>query len=250
MRFTNLFRNLGLGVLLVVLIFPVSAADSKGADEWQFEGNVYLWGAAIDATPDGGETIHLSFSDLIDNLDMAFMGGLGARKGKWSLLADVIYLNASVDQKGSARLVGQDIRTKVNVEMENWIITLAGGYRVVENDDFTLDLLAGGRYLWIELPLEFDLGPINRKVTPSGDVWDGIVGARGEVELSDKWYLSYYADVGTGQSDLTKQALLGLNYRFDKVVASVGYRYLDFDLKDDLDDLTIKGPYAGVRFRF
>ena len=73
---------------------------------------------------------------------------------------------------------------------------------------------------------------------------------RGEVELSDKWYLSYYADVGRGGSDLTKQAVLGLNYRFDKVVASMGYRYLDYDLRGQLDDLTVKGPYAGVRFRF
>jgi hypothetical protein len=107
-----------------------------------------------------------------------------------------------------------------------------------------------GRCLWQEVPLTFDIGPIKRKASPSGHVWEGIVGARGEVELSDKWYLSYYADVGRGGSDLTKQAVLGLNYRFDKVVASMGYRYLDYDLRGQLDDLTVKGPYAGVRFRF
>ena len=134
--------------------------------------------------------------------------------------------------------------------METWIISLAGGYRVIENDDFTLDLLAGGRYLWQDIPLTFDIGRVKIKASPSGDVWDGIVGARGEVELSDKWYLSYDADVGRGGSDLTKQALLGLNYRFDKVVASMGYCCLDYDLHGQLDDLTVKGPYAGVRFRF
>ena len=115
MRFTDLFRSLGLSVVLASMMFPVSAADSKSADEWRFEGNVYLWGASIDATPDGGDSVHIGFSDLIDNLNMAFMGGLGARKGKWSLLSDVIYLNVEVDKKGSARLVGQDIRTKVTV---------------------------------------------------------------------------------------------------------------------------------------
>jgi len=71
------------------------------------------------------------------------------------------------------------------------------------------------------------------------------------VALSDKWYVSCYGDVGTGDSDLTWQALLGLDYRFDQVDLGFGYRYLDYDIDASaVDDMTIKGPYAGLKVRF
>jgi hypothetical protein len=46
--------------------------------------------------------------------------------------------------------------------------------------------------------------------------------------------------------------LAGLNYRFSKVDAAFGYRYLkwEFDDDDTFDDLDISGPYAGIRFSF
>jgi len=251
MKFYPLLRNLGLIALLAVVVAPAGAANSKTADEWQFEADIYLWGASLDVEPTRGRNIHFSFSDIVDNLKMAFMGGLGARKGKWSLLSDVIYLNVEDDQKGSASLVGHNIKTKVDVEVEAWAVTLAGGYEVMKTDRFNIDLLAGARYLSIDIPLEFDIGAIKKKASPSGNGWDGIVGARGKVALSDKWYVSYYGDVGTGNSDLTWQGLLGLNYRFDTVDIGFGYRYLDFDIDGSaVDDLTIKGPYAGLKVLF
>jgi len=246
----RLFRNIVLICLLAGLLVPVSAADSKNSDEWQFEGDVYLWGASIDAKPDGGDNVHISFSDLLDNLDMAFMGGFVASKGKWSVVTDLIYLDVEDDQTGSARVLGHNIRTKVDIGLEAWIVTLAGGYTVMETDEFRLDILAGGRYTWIKLPLEFDIGALKEKTSPSEHIWDGIVGVRGDVVLADKWSIFYRADVGSGGSDLTKQGLLALEYEFDSFVASVGYRYMDYDLRNDLDDLTIKGPIAGVRYRF
>lgn len=178
------------------------------------------------------------------------MGALGARKGNWSLLADVIYLNIKDDQHGSARVLRRNINTKVDVELEAWIVTLAGGYTVMETGSFDVDLLAGARYIWIEVPLKFDLGRTQAKISPSGHNWDGIVGARGKVALSDAWYLSYYGDVGAGDSDLTWQATLGLNYKFESVDAVLGYRYLDYDFNGDIEDLTVKGPFAGVKFLF
>ena len=252
MNFRFLFCNWGLGALLLAtLMTPVGAADSKSADEWQFEADIYLWGASIDAKPVGGDNIHISFSDIIDDLDMAFMGGFGARKGKWSLYSDFIYLDIDDEQTGSARLIRRSIPTKFKVELEAWIITLGAGYEVLKTDRFNMDLLAGARYFWLDIPVKFDLGPIKKKVSASDHHWDGIVGTRGKVALSDKWYMSYYGDVGTGDSDLTWQGRLGLGYRFDSVDAIFGYRYLDYDVGGtDIDDITIKGPYAGVKMHF
>jgi hypothetical protein len=86
----------------------------------------------------------------------------------------------------------------------------------------------------------------------SGSVWDGIVGARGHVNLTEKWYLPFYADIGTGQSKLTWQALGGIGYRFKWFDFTVAYRYLSWDFGGGapLDDLQIYGPYAGFIFHF
>ena len=154
MNFRFLFCNWGLGALLLAtLMTPVGAADSKSADEWQFEADIYLWGASIDAKPVGGDNIHISFSDIIDDLDMAFMGGFGARKGKWSLYSDFIYLDIDDDQTGSARLIRRSIPTKFKVELEAWIVTLGAGYEVLKTDSVNMDLVAGARYLWLDIPI-------------------------------------------------------------------------------------------------
>ena len=99
------FRALGMTVLLMVMAMSANAAEPGSADEWEFDGAVYLWGASIDAKPVGGDNIHISFSDIIDDLDIAMMGSLGARKDKWSLLGDFIYLYIEDEQKGAASLL-------------------------------------------------------------------------------------------------------------------------------------------------
>jgi hypothetical protein len=251
MTYCRSFIRLAMMACLLALAVPVSAADSGNSDEWKFDATIYLWASSIDIKPQDGDTIHLSFSDLLDNLDMAFMGALGARKDKWSLLADVIYMDVSVVQQGSAKVPGQNIITKLGVEMEAWIVTAVGGYNVVDTGKYSLDLLAGARYMAVDLPVVFQVGPVKQKITPSANVWDGIIGVRGKVNLTDKWYMNYYADGGTGDSSYTWQALAGLNYKFKKVETGFGYRYLTTNDKDDaIEDLTIKGPYAGVRFFF
>lgn len=75
---------------------------------------------------------------------------------------------------------------------------------------------------------------------------------RGRTDLSGRWYLTYYADVGTGQSDLTWQALGTVNYDAGPVDLAAGYRYLrwKFGNQNLLDNLDVQGPMLGIRFAF
>jgi hypothetical protein len=253
MNIYRVFGSLATASLLAMAL-PVSAADSYSADEWKFDAAIYMWGADMDVTPDGGDTISVSFNDILDHLDMSIMGMLGARKGKWSLLGDVIYMDLSDSRKGSSQVpdIGE-VTGKIDAEMKAWIVTAAGGYNLVDDGKYSLDLLAGARYLSVDLPIKVYINQTQRlKTTPSGDLWDGIIGVRGTVDLADNWYLSYYLDGGAGEnSSTTWQGLAGLNYQFKKFDAAFGYRYLTWNIDDgDLEDLTVKGPYAGVRFRF
>ena len=129
-------------------------------------------------------------------------------------------------------------------------------YTVSETNKYKLGVVAGARYLWIEAQLHLKtnppLPPGSRNAKDSGSVWDGIVGVTGHMALSDKWYLQGYADIGTGNSDYTWQALAGFGYRFKRVDAAVGYRYLtyEFDSDEAFENLTVHGPIVGVRFGF
>ncbi|MGD8629712.1 MAG: hypothetical protein PVH38_03370 [Gammaproteobacteria bacterium] len=248
------FFHPAMAALLLALAIPAGAADPGGSSDWAFDVGIYAWTPSMEVTPDDGNSVKMSFSDILDNLDMTFMGVFGARKDKWSLLGDVIYMKLSDTLSGSRKLpnIPETVTGKVDAEMKSWIVTAAGGYNLVDTGSYSLDLLGGARYLSIDVPLKAQVDQFQRKVTPSGDIWSGIIGVRGKADLAEHWYLQYYLDAGAGQkSSNTWQALAGVGYQFQKLDAVLGYRYLTYDIDSgDLEDITIKGPYAGVRFYF
>jgi hypothetical protein len=242
--------------LLIIGTAPAAAAGDASSDKWKYGLEVYLWGASVGGASAAGEDIDISFEDLVDDLQMGFMSAFGARKAKWSLLADVVYLDVDDGKSTTANVAGNPIQARGDVELKGWVVNAAGGYNVVETGSSLLDVLVGVRYLDLETDLTLDLGNAQRSVSGSGSVWDGIVGLKGRTELSDKWHLNYYVDVGTGDSDFTWQALGAFGYHLKKVDLSFGYRYLEWDFDDNdaggkvFNDLNFHGPFAGVTFKW
>jgi hypothetical protein len=252
--------------MLLSTTLPVTAAAASGSDQWEYEAMIYLWGSAIDASTQNGGDIDMSFSDIIKDLDMAFMGTFGARKGKWSLLADAIYMDISQSDGGSETIpilggafnITRTVDT--DVSMKSWITSFGAGYNVVNNERATLDLVGGARYLSIDVDIKLDLShkgeflQTSRQVkqSDSDHVWDGIVGVKGRINLDKNWYLPYYADVGTGGSQSTWQAMAGVGYQFKWGDVLLAYRYLDYNFDSNflLDDMNISGPALGARFQF
>lgn len=222
-----------------LLAGSISAQEMKKETDWEFMAEIYLWGASVDGKTVSGTDIEVDFGDIADNLNLGFMGLVGARKGKWSVITDVIYLDVEADDQVSPGL-------KLDAELSGWIVTPAIGYSLVDSDKGRLDVLGGARYL--DLDLDVDLGPLG--VGDSSSVWDAIVGLKGNYNLAEKWYLTGYVDVGGGGSDLTWQALGGVGYKFSKVDVVLAYRYLayEFDDKEVLDDLNLYGPFVGFKF--
>ena len=242
-------------VLLVVSLFVLVAAapgsvvaqDAEKESGWQFGVELYLWGASVGGTSAAGGDIDISFSDLASDLDFGLMTAFGARKGKWSFLADVIYLDVEDD---SVETFAPGV-SLTNVELRAWVVTPAVGYNLIENEKASLDLLVGARYLWLGTDLQLDYGALN--FSNSGHVWDGILGVRGRVTLGKKWYIPYYLDIGTGQTDFTWQVFGGIAYRFKWFDLVLAYRYLDYNFDDDNEvfkDLDLSGPFAGIKFTF
>lgn len=246
-------RGLARGAIALVVLCLYNISPVQAADTWQNEISIYGWLAGIDGTinvPAGTDPdISVDASEILDNLKMVFMGGYEGKYGKWSIIADVVYMNVG----GSADkpvLLGA---RSVDLDIKSWVVTGGIGYDLVTRDRWNLAVVGGARYL--ALDAEVDLGIMgNQLVEKSGTegLVDGVIGMRGFLKLNDNWYLPYYADIGTGGSDLTWQLFAAIGYRFSWGDIRLGYRYLDYDLGEDkvMEDLAISGPVLGVGFRF
>lgn len=226
-------------------IAPVEpVVETQVEQEWEYGAEIYLWGASINGTSGNGSPMDIDFNDLLDNLRMGGMGAFSAQKDKWTLLADIIYLDVNEKNLGVVGPRGGELNS---IGMKSWIIQPMASYAVYETDTDRFELLAGARYLYIKTPIGFN----DVKITPSDDAWNGVIGVRGTHDFTDKWTGTYHLDIGTGDSDLTWQGIAGLAYNFEKYSVHAGYRYIDWDHNGEaIDDLNLGGVFAGVRFRF
>ncbi len=262
MRQSVLFKIFVLALYVgALMLAPVPArAEEPGVnDGWQFAGAIYGWGAGVDGKTRSGTEISVDFKDLFNNLEMAFMGAFEARKGKWSLLTDVIYMELEADSTANVTLPigpGVSVTTNTNTNLDSWIIQFAGGYNLLTKGKSNLDLVVGARYISFDLDLALSSQAIQaryRTLAASESLWDGFVGVKGNIGLSKRWYLPYYLDIGTGESDLTWQAIGGVGFRAAKWIDVVlVYRHLEWDLESGrvIDDVSFSGPTIGAIFRF
>jgi len=247
----------------VLMVTPAHAqfAGAGSTDAWQFSAALYLWGADVGGETRSGSTIEVDFGNIVDNLEMAFMGTFQARKGKWSLLTDVIYLDISADNTVNATVQGGagpiNVTTRADLDLTGWVLQFAGTYNLLTKGMSTLDVLGGVRYLDIDMDLDASLDALgpgrSRTLSESDSVWDGMIGVTGNISLSKRWYIPYYLDVGTGESDFTWQAVGGIGFRAAKWVdLALVYRYLAWNFDSDMaiDDLDFSGPAFGAIFRF
>jgi hypothetical protein len=232
-------------ILILILCSAdiVSAEESVSDEDWNFAAELYFWGASIGGKSSSGSDVDIDLDDILDSLEFAFMGSAGVRKGKWSLVADLIYLD--VEDSGT---IAPGLNA--SVELTSWVITPLVGYNLVDTGKSRLDIVGGARYLYMKADLRVDA--LGARAEDSGSNWDAIIGARGAVDLAEKWYLFGYLDIGTGESDLTWQAFGGVGYRFKWFDLVAAYRYLRWDFADNqvLDDLYLHGPGVGIRFAF
>jgi hypothetical protein len=261
-----------LAVAAALVPFHAHADSTTGG--WQWDATVYLWlpslGGETSFPPDGdGPSIDVSADAILDSLNFAFMGALGVRKGPWGVATDVIYLDLGSSSKGTRNFqLGQlDLPASVDADLRlditGWLWTLTGSYALVQQERVSMDVLAGVRMLDLEETLRWQLnGDISTLPLPGrsgagsaeATQWDAIVGVKGRASFGAEgnWYVPYYLDVGTGDSDLTWQGMVGLGYSFDSVDVTGVWRYLDYDLGDDsaITSIDFNGPALGVTFRF
>jgi len=270
------FFPAALALALSLLATPASAQDLT-AGNWQFRAQIYGWfptvsGETTFPASTGGATATVDADDYLDNLRFAFMGSFEARKGKLGVLTDYIYLDFDAEKGGSRNLrlsgpLGQisipaGASADVNLRLRGWAWSLVGTYTAIEKPQYEMQLVGGVRYLKIDTTIDWQLRgnigalpqfAVSGASTVKPDVWDAVIGARGRMNLGDgNWFVPYYVDVGTGQSDLTWQAMIGFGYAFAWGEILGAYRHLDYDFSSGnaLKDLTFSGPALAIGFRW
>jgi len=266
---------------VVGLMSAVPAVSrAEGTGDWQFAATIYGWLPSIDGDitvptgPLGGEggntSVSVNSSDVLSALNFMFMGMLEADKDRWGVATDLVYFDLGGSKKkvrdftvGDIGLPA-DVTANASLDLKGWIWTLDGTYLVVDDPDHPMKLLAGARMFDLSSDLKWRLdGDIvglplpgrDGKGSASGTVWDAIIGLRGRVMFGEdkKWYIPYYADVGTGDSDVTWQGMLGVGYAFDWGDLVAVWRYLDYNMpssRDAVEDMTLNGAAIGVTFHF
>jgi hypothetical protein len=267
-----------LTVAAAALLPNSAAAQSTQAawetGKWQFSAILYAYLPTIDGSltipPDpSSPSINVDAGTIIDNLKFTFMGTFDAHNGRWGVFTDLLYLNVGGDQSktrdliiGGGRLPAS-ATADLSLDLKGTVWTIAGEYRVVSDPAWTMDVLAGARLFNVKptigWSLNGDLGPLvlpGRSGSKEESVgnWDGIVGVKGAYRFGQNrdWYVPYYLDVGTGQSDLTWQGMIGLGYSFKWGDLLAAWRYLDYNFKsgEAINDMNFNGPMFGVAFHW
>lgn len=279
MTFSTYLRT-GAAMLAVgaATAFPAAAlAQSSSpwdAGKWRFSAILYAYLPSIGGTlnvpfASAGPSIDVDADTLLDSLEFAFMGTLDAHNGRWGAFTDVLYLNVSGSESATRDFSIGNIGLPANVtgdlslDLKGVVWTLAGEYRVVADRNWTVDAVGGARLFGLKPKISYALsGDIGSLPVPgrSGsteaktDNWDAIVGVKGTYRFGtgNEWSVPFYADVGTGESDLTWQAAIGIGYSFKSVDLLAMWRYIDykFDSGGPIDDMSFNGPMLGVRFHW
>ncbi len=264
-------RRAAATTLLAACLIAPGIAAAGDADEWHYRVNLYGFfpeiSGQVRAPVPGGAEIDVDADDLISNLEIAAMGGFEAQKGKWGMFADVIYMDVG-DSISNSPAIGQGtvplppgVTADASLDVEAVAFTIAANYRFVSTPSDTVDVFGGARLLDASTELEwrFDtpMGPLpppqgQGRVKVSRDGWDGVIGAKGQHRFGsrDQWFIPWYVDVGTGESDLTWQASTGIGYRAGWGETFLVWRHLDYDFGSSrqIEDLGFDGPAVGIAF--
>jgi hypothetical protein len=253
---------------------PLVVAESDKSDQWQFAASVYGWFASVGGTVNfpvtGTSTsFKVDAKTLLNNFQLGGAGTFDVHKGHWGVFTDVMYMDLGGGKSNTRDFtlgntpIPATTTADLHLTVKAWIWTIAGEYRVVADPAWTVDLLAGARYLDLSETLNWTitgalgpLPPIERAGTAAagGHIWDAIVGVKGRYAFGaeGKWSIPFYLDGGAGDSEYTYQALLGVGYSFRWGEVAAAWRYLGYSAQSGhrISDFYFSGPLIGAVFRW
>ncbi len=247
-----------LAVLTMGSLLLFSA--SSNADDWSFEFEPYILATTIEGDAGIGRVtgaeVNVDLSDILEVLDMAFMGHFEAHHSNgWGMALDYGFMDLSADISGPR---GGILNAKVRQGVLEALLV-----RRVSSGNGHIDYLAGIRWWDNDIDVTVDPGVLPGTVSSSVDEdWvDLVIGARWTNPLNDKWRFNLRGDIGgLGlESDFTSALAVGFHYQMTQSMdLDLQYKatWVDFESGTPgqpgffkYDTLT-HGPLVGVIFNF
>ena len=252
-----LYSSLWCLFLLLLFSLPAHAATDDN-DTWHFQLAPYAWlagqkGTVATIPPLPSADIDIDFyDDIFGNINGALMLVGEARKGRLGMVMDIAYTDIEIEDPTPGPLF-----TLLSSKTQSWIVSVAGFYRLVEEQGAFLDLIGGARYWSIDSKLTLTEGLLPARSISNEENWfDPIIGLKGLSPLGDsRFFVSGAIIIGgfSVGSDFMWDASINLGYKWTETFSTTfGYRYLDVDYEDDgfLYDVAQDGLTFGLSWRF
>ena len=236
----------------VIAILCAAAAPAQAGEPWQFQIAPYVWVAGIEGDvatlpPFPAASVEAGFTDILENLDMAFMIAGEAHNGRFGLFGDILYVD--IEATGSV------LTSAVTLEAKTLYATGAGFWRVWSDERASVDIMAGAKFWSVDTELVIG-APISATVSYDENWVDPVIGVKGRGTLGGGRFFQslgvLFGGFGVG-SDLMWDANVNLGYQWtDGFSTSIGYRYLavDYSNGDFLYDIVQQGPTLALIWRF
>jgi hypothetical protein len=232
-------------------------------DGWEVKiAPLYGWitGMNGDAAVFGQNPVHIdvtpidilkNLDTLIDVLDGIYMGAGHIRKGKIGFAWDLVHLGISSTDDIGGDFVGGVLDVGFSVTMA----TVLSTYRVKQEPNYHIDLVAGARISDVDLTVGVDLRGGGLR-SSDGDTWvDPIIGVMGRRSLGERTYVEGWAMVGGFgvSSDFLWDAYGVVGYEAKEWLSLFGgFRAAgtDYSKGSFKWDVTMYGPILGFDLRF
>jgi len=219
-------------------------ADSSGMD-WL--GIVYVWGPDIGVDSRDVDA-NIDFSDVIDNLEMAFLAHVEAQGDDFGGFVDVVYL-AEGDNRSRPL-------ADLNADLDMTLMDLALVWSPAPEKFSGVEVFGGLRYIGVDFDLVVDPVPPALPTVQTGidkGYTDFLLGARYAAPISASWRLVFSGDLSGGDTEGT-WSLGGYGvYRNGPHHFYAGYRHLEAEIEAGNSErvaMTFSGPALGYGFAF
>lgn len=231
---------------------PTATPTAPPKDGWQHTVAIYLLGAGMSGkTAFGpvGADVDVSFSEILDNLEIGGMAAYRGTNGKWSVMVNSIFMGLGATK--DLRFGGA-----ADVDLDQAMFEVDAGWRYAKH----FELYFGLRATSIDMNIEVRPAIGADQTAEDKHSWvDPLVGIRCEVPMGSKWTFVGRGDVGgfgVG-SDFAWQAMTHFDWRISKRFGvAFGYVALDMDYEDGKGsdffryDILTTGPFAAATFSF
>lgn len=239
-------RRIPIGSITAALFLANSGAmaDSQDAD-WL--AITYLWGSGISIDTQNA-SVGIDFNDLIDDLEIGFMGHVEAQGDDIGGFVDVLYVGVGANESRANFDLNTDNDTTA---MDLAMVWSPGAERMTG-----FELYGGLRYVDNDFRLVADpVPPALPTLTTGSDssYYDVLFGARYITPLSQNWRLTLSGDLSGGDTEGTFSLGAYAGYRTGRHHFIGGYKHLEMDLESgNGGDLTVTmtGPVIAYGFSF